>query len=226
MAGGYAICPYCKATVQPQTGLDGRNVCPACLNTGRPQSRAPAAVPSQPASVAPATPASPPKPTAPGAVGALVCGIIAILTSSLVLPGLVLGIIAIVLGGRARKAVAADPDGHHGAGMATAGRVCGIVAIVLSILVAVTIAVVAVVFYNLVSQVPDITLMAEPAFDRVIVTEVEDGVFWDAFDLEGTATCALPEGEVVEGDAIQCSGDGTVVLRHTFSREVVFEGEV
>lgn len=227
MAGGHATCPYCKTVVVPLVGADGRKLCPVCRNTGQPAAApraTPRPAPPVAAPVQPAPPA-PGRPTAPGALGALICGILAIVTSGMVLPGLVLGIIAIVLGGKARRAVRDDP-GLAGDGMALAGRICGIVGLVLSVLVAVTLLIVAVVVYNLFSQVPDITLAAEPALDRVVVTEVEDGVFWESFTLDGTAACTLPEGEVVVGDAIQCSGDGTVVLRHVFSREVVFDGEV
>jgi uncharacterized protein (DUF983 family) len=65
-----------------------------------------------------------PKTNAPGAVAALVFGIVAIPTC------FVFGIVAIVKANEAHKEIARDPT-LGGAGMATAGKVIGIVAIVL-----------------------------------------------------------------------------------------------
>ncbi len=59
------------------------------------------------------------------AVGALVCGICAIVFSGTIILGLVLGIIAIVLGG---SALQQSEDGK-----AKAGRICGIIGLVLSV---------------------------------------------------------------------------------------------
>ncbi len=66
------------------------------------------------------------------AVGALVCGIISIVISlfggALWLPGVVLGIVAIILGVQARKL----PDNQN---MATAGLVCGAIGVGLNVLI-------------------------------------------------------------------------------------------
>ena len=61
------------------------------------------------------------------AIGALVCGVLAILTCETVVFGIILGIVAIVLAGSAIKERAGD-------GKAVAGRICGIVGLVLSAL--------------------------------------------------------------------------------------------
>ena len=68
--------------------------------------------------------------SAPGAVGSMVCGIISIVVCWLPFVGLILGIIALVLSGKARRA-AADEPGRYATGMATAGLVCGIIGTVL-----------------------------------------------------------------------------------------------
>lgn len=61
------------------------------------------------------------------ATGALVCGILSILLCSSVVPSIILGIVAIVLGGKALKLISIN-------GKAKAGRVCGIIGIVLSVI--------------------------------------------------------------------------------------------
>jgi len=61
-----------------------------------------------------------PKITAPGATASLVCGII-----GLFICGVILGIVAIVKGNEAKRAIASDPT-FGGGGMATAGIVLGI----------------------------------------------------------------------------------------------------
>ena len=73
-----------------------------------------------------------PRVAPPGAVGALVCGILAIVFCWFPLAGLGLGIIAIVLASRAKKAVAANPATYLPGGMGTAGFVLGIIGTVLS----------------------------------------------------------------------------------------------
>ena len=65
-----------------------------------------------------------PKITAPGATAALVCGII-----GLFICGVILGIVAIVKGNEAKRAIASDPT-YGGGGMATAGIVLGILDLV------------------------------------------------------------------------------------------------
>ncbi len=74
------------------------------------------------------------KPFAPGAVASLVFGILALVLGSVPLLGLGLGITAIVLAVRARRAVAVAPESLLGAELATAGLVCGIIGSVLSAL--------------------------------------------------------------------------------------------
>ncbi len=71
---------------------------------------------------------------APGAIGSMVCGIISIVVWLLPVGGLVLGIIAIVLSGKARRAIRDEPKRYEGGGMATAGFVCGIIGTVLGTL--------------------------------------------------------------------------------------------
>lgn len=61
----------------------------------------------------------------PSATGALVCGILAILFCGVPIAGIVLGIIAIVLAGKYYKAGGTDGQGK-------AGRICGIIGIILS----------------------------------------------------------------------------------------------
>lgn len=61
------------------------------------------------------------------ATGALVCGVLAILFAGLPLVGIILGIIAIVMAGKAVKEAGKD-------GKTTGGKVCGIIGIVLSVL--------------------------------------------------------------------------------------------
>lgn len=75
-----------------------------------------------------------PPPPAPGyapksgkAIGALICGILAIVFSFIPLIGIILGIVAIVLAGKAVREAGRD-------GKATGGKVCGILGIVFSVL--------------------------------------------------------------------------------------------
>jgi hypothetical protein len=67
-------------------------------------------------------------PEAPGAKTALICGIIGLLCC-----GIVLGPVAIVNAMKAKRAIEMDPS-LSGGGMATAGLVLGIIAVVLNIL--------------------------------------------------------------------------------------------
>ena len=69
----------------------------------------------------------PPKQTSGKAVGALVCGILAILFCWTIVPSVILGIVAIVLAGKAVKESGKD-------GKTTGAKVCGIVGIVFSVL--------------------------------------------------------------------------------------------
>ena len=62
------------------------------------------------------------------AIASLVCGII-----SLLIAGILLGVVAVVLGAVARKEIAADP-GVKGSGMALAGMICGGIGFVLAVI--------------------------------------------------------------------------------------------
>ena len=86
------------------------------------------AQPGAPASLYGSVPPTQPAPSGSGkATGALVCGILAIVLCGAPLIGIVLGIVAIVMGGSYLKTFGQD-------GKAKAGRICGIVGVVLSIL--------------------------------------------------------------------------------------------
>ncbi|MEG0015548.1 DUF4190 domain-containing protein [Gordonibacter sp.] len=86
-------------------------------------------VPGQPNPYGRLVPGYYPQPAAPSgkATAALVCGILAILFSASLLPGIILGIVAIVLASKAVK-----ESGKNG--KTTGGKVCGIVGIVFSVL--------------------------------------------------------------------------------------------
>jgi hypothetical protein len=94
---------------------------------------------------------SPPPPQPEGATGSLVCGIL-----SLFIPvvGLVLGIIAIVLGNRARK----EPNG----GLGTAGFVLGIIGTVLNAISVVWIIIAIVAAFTVVEHVGRTSLSIIP----------------------------------------------------------------
>jgi uncharacterized membrane protein len=80
----------------------------------------------------PPVPYSGPPPNPPGAVGALVCGILAIVFCWFPFAGLPLGIIALVLAIKAKKAVSQNPGKFAPGGMRTAGFVLGIIGTVFS----------------------------------------------------------------------------------------------
>lgn len=111
---GLFACPYCRAHVHPQVLPDGAKVCPSCRNTGQ----------AQPPGAAPVVPS---RPQPPGAVASLVCGILGIVTTFLGLP---LGIVALVMANNAQRHMAAAPGAYDGATVVQAGRICGIVSIV------------------------------------------------------------------------------------------------
>jgi len=75
------------------------------------------------------------KKNAPGATSSLVCGILGMFTWGLVLPGLVLGLVAIGNANKAKKLVQQQPNAYTGDGLATAGLVIGIIDLVLVSLV-------------------------------------------------------------------------------------------
>ncbi len=131
--------PPADAPTQPVSSFDAAPTQPADSTSQTvPAPAQPTAAPAQPQ---PGMVPPPPPPSAPGvssapasavppqsdgkATGALVCGILAIIFSGSVLLGIVLGIVAIVLAGKAL-----DPQG----GKAKGGKICGIVGLVLSIL--------------------------------------------------------------------------------------------
>jgi hypothetical protein len=126
---GYAICPYCRATVQPLVGPDGNNLCPRCHNRGVAAGAPTSASAPAYANASSQVPAA--RPTVPGAVASLVLGIVGVMTG---IVGVVLGIIAIVMANNARRELEAAPGFYDGEGMVTAGRILGIVAIVMGAL--------------------------------------------------------------------------------------------
>ncbi|WP_294601013.1 CCC motif membrane protein [uncultured Rikenella sp.] len=69
-----------------------------------------------------------PKPTLPNAAASLVLGILSVITSCWFV-GLILGIIGLILGNKARRLYLAAPDDYNGYGMANAGRVLSIIGI-------------------------------------------------------------------------------------------------
>lgn len=224
---GFVICPYCGATVQALVGPDGRKLCPACSNRGQPAYAQPPAQPyAQPAYQPQPVYYGGEMPNAPGAVGSLVCGILAILTGIL---GLVLGPIALVQGNNALRGIEANPGRFGGEGMARAGRILGIVGIVIG---AASIILAAVVF-ALVANLPDgkpVEFEANAAGDYLLVSDADPGLSWADFSASGSAGCILPMGSVEVGDRIACAGDGTVrITQFDLAYEgerVVFEGFV
>lgn len=71
-----------------------------------------------------------PLPNAPGAVASMVCGIIGFFVC-----GLIFGIIAIVLGNKAKQVIATQPGAYGGAGMAQAGVIMGIISLVIWVII-------------------------------------------------------------------------------------------
>ena len=71
-----------------------------------------------------------PRENAPGAVAALVCGILSFFCC-----GLIFGIIAIFQANKAKEAIAMNPGYYGGEGMATAGKVLGIIGLIVTVLV-------------------------------------------------------------------------------------------
>ncbi len=89
-------------------------------------------------------------PSSGKATGALVCGILAIVFSSMPIVGIVLGIVAVVLASKAVKEFGKN-------GKATGGKVCGFIGIGLSVIVAVIVAVSLVVFGSFGDNDPTVT---------------------------------------------------------------------
>jgi hypothetical protein len=67
------------------------------------------------------------KPQPPGAVASLVCGVLSVMTWWLPLLAAPLAIIALVQGRRASRV--SEPEAFQPPGLATAGQVCGVVAL-------------------------------------------------------------------------------------------------
>lgn len=134
------FCPSCGAEASGETTSEQPAAeQPTAEQPTAEQPTAEQPVAEQPAAEQPAAataqPAAGPvgsEPSTGGAVGALVCGIIAMIFCWIPfvnIIGLILGIVAMVLGGKARKIL---PEGKRG--MATAGFVLGIIALIISII--------------------------------------------------------------------------------------------
>ncbi len=119
-------CPRCSTLVEKPAV--GNPVCPNC-GFGSPAGAATRQAP-QAGYAAPAAPTGATQANAPGAVGSLVCGILAI-----VMLGILTGIPAVVMGGRAKRRIRESGGRLGGDGMATAGLVLGWVSIGLTLLV-------------------------------------------------------------------------------------------
>jgi hypothetical protein len=70
---------------------------------------------------------------APGAMGSLIMGIISLCTSYIFV-GIIFAIIGMVLGGKAKKAIAADPQAYRAPGIAKAGHIISIIGLPVSII--------------------------------------------------------------------------------------------
>jgi len=111
---------------------DSAKFCPSCGadasgETVSEQPAQPAQQPyREPAYVAPAEPGQ----SSGVGVGALICGIIGLVLCWVPIVGLILSIVAIVLGGKGKRTL---PDGKRG--MAVAGFILGIIGLVISIIV-------------------------------------------------------------------------------------------
>jgi hypothetical protein len=70
---------------------------------------------------------------APGAMASLILGIIGWCTSYIVV-GIVLCAIGVAMGGKAKKAIAANPTGYRAVGVAKAGHIISIIGLIASII--------------------------------------------------------------------------------------------
>lgn len=114
---------------------DSAKFCPSCgaETSGETVSEQPAAqqpIQQQPYSEPAYASAQPSEPSSGIAVGALICGIIGLVLCWVPIVGLILSIVAIVLGGKGKRTL---PDGKRG--MAVAGFILGIIGLVISIIV-------------------------------------------------------------------------------------------
>lgn len=92
----------------------------------------------------------------PNATASLVLGILSIPTCCFYGLGLVLGIIAIVLGKKAKKLHAENPDMYTGIGNAKAGYVTGIIGLILTILYIIFVIIIVAAFGWAVLQDPEL----------------------------------------------------------------------
>lgn len=106
-----AFCPYCGNKIKEPAGVT------QAYNTGSSSTSYSQGSYAQGAYII--------KKNAPGAVAGLVCGVIGIFVF-----GIVLGIIAIVMGNGAKKKVKEHPELYTGDGMGTAAIVLGVIALV------------------------------------------------------------------------------------------------
>ncbi len=127
-AGAAAGATAGSATTDPPAGAAAPASTPGAAYSPAPFAGPPAAAGVQPAYY----PVS--LPNAPGAVAGMVCGIIGVALMCSCVVSLVLGIVAISQSKKAKAAIAMYPGSYGGAGMATAGHVLGIIAIILGIL--------------------------------------------------------------------------------------------
>lgn len=125
---------------------------------------------AQPPVPAPGAPADRPSTASGKAIGALVCGVLAILTCETVVFGIILGIVAIVLAGSAIREWGSD-------GKAVAGRICGIIGLVLSTLCLVSYLVLGAIGFAVMDYygVGDWEDLARAAVADGIEVEVHDG---------------------------------------------------
>lgn len=150
-------CPYCSRQYTAAEEQMGTQIaCDGCGNIfvagGAAAAAAFPAVAADPANPWPtATPvpyAAQPQ-SSSKAIASMVLGIVSICTCILYgIPSLVCGILAVVFGGTARKMIATGQMPPSAAGQARAGRICGIIGIVLSVLYWVVL----VVAYSLIAQ--------------------------------------------------------------------------
>jgi hypothetical protein len=67
----------------------------------------------------------------------MVCGIASLLTLEWCIPGIVLGVMGIVLGGKAKREIMQSQGSLKGDGMAVAGVICGVFGVIFSFVVGV-----------------------------------------------------------------------------------------
>jgi hypothetical protein len=135
-------CPFCKANVEPVRDAVGRLVCPRCNNTGQPVAvPPPPAPPGRPEDAGwipvdgPAPPYRGPTSPAQGATAAMILGIVGLVLFWVPVLGLVLAIVALVVGYQARRRIRQAAGRLDGEGMATAGVVMGWIGVAVPLIV-------------------------------------------------------------------------------------------